>query len=74
MAARAGLPGLRQPITYNAIGAVSWVGICSTAGYLFGNIPVVKQNFELVVLGIVGVSVMPIVIELLKTRRRPAAS
>jgi membrane-associated protein len=73
VAGGAGMP-YRSFLTYNAVGAVSWVGICSTAGYLFGNIPVVKQNFELVVLGIVGVSVMPIVIELLKTRRRPAAS
>jgi membrane-associated protein len=55
---------------YNVTGAVAWVGICVGAGYLFGNIPVVKQNFELVVLGIVGVSVLPIVIEVLKMRRR----
>ena len=44
-----------------------WVGICVGAGYLFGNIPVVKENFELVVLGIVGVSLLPLVIELIKT-------
>lgn len=59
---------------YNVSGAIVWVGICIGAGYLFGNIPVVKQNFELVVLGIVGVSVLPIAIELLKARRRPATS
>ena len=47
---------------YNVTGAILWVGICVGAGYLFGNIPVVKENFELVVLGIVGVSVLPIVI------------
>jgi membrane-associated protein len=59
---------------YNITGAVAWVGICAGAGYLFGNIPVVKENFELVVLGIVGVSVLPIVFELLKMRgRQPAA-
>ena len=58
---------------YNVIGAVAWVGICIGAGYLFGNIPVVKDNFELVVLGIVAVSVLPIVIELLRMRGRPAA-
>jgi membrane-associated protein len=73
VAGGAGMP-YRSFLTFNAIGAVSWVGICSGAGYLFGNIPVVKQNFELVVLGIVGVSVLPIVIEVLKTLRRPAAS
>jgi membrane-associated protein len=64
----------RAFLTYNGLGAVAWVGICAGAGYLFGNIPVVKQNFELVVLGIVGVSVLPIVVELVKVRRRPAAS
>jgi membrane-associated protein len=73
VAGGAGMP-YRSFLTFNAIGAVAWVGICSGAGYLFGNIPVVKQNFELVVLGIVGVSVLPIVVEILKTRRRPAAS
>ena len=59
-------------LTYNGIGAVSWVGICAGAGYLFGNIPVVKNNFELVVLGIVGVSVLPIVIEFVKMRSQRA--
>jgi membrane-associated protein len=73
VAGGAGMP-YRSFLTFNASGAVAWVGICSGAGYLFGNIPVVKQNFELVVLGIVGVSVLPIVVEILKTRRRPAAS
>ena len=55
---------------YNVTGAVAWVGICVGAGYLFGNIPVVRQNFELVVLGIVGVSLLPIVVEVLRARRR----
>ncbi len=59
-------------LTYNAIGAIAWVGICAGAGYLFGNIPVVKENFELVVLGIVGVSVLPILIEFVKMRRARA--
>lgn len=56
---------------YNVTGAVLWVGICAGAGYLFGNIPVVKENFELVVIGIVGVSVLPLAIELFKAWRRP---
>lgn len=72
VAGGAGMP-YRSFLTYNAVGAIAWVGICSGAGYLFGNIPVVKQNFELVVLGIVGVSLLPIAIELLRARR-PAAS
>ena len=53
---------------YNVTGCVLWVGICTCAGYVFGNIPVVKDNFELVVLGIVGVSVLPMVYELIRAR------
>jgi membrane-associated protein len=58
---------------YNVTGAILWVGICAGAGYLFGNIPVVKENFELVVIGIIAVSVLPIVIEVIKSWRQPGA-
>ena len=44
---------------YNVTGAVAWVGICLGAGYLFGNVPIVKDNFSLVALGIVVVSLLP---------------
>jgi membrane-associated protein len=55
---------------YNVAGGILWVSVCVTAGYLFGNIPVVKENFELVVLGIIAVSLLPIVFEVIKSRRR----
>src|SRR3712207_7309666 len=42
---------------------------CAGAGYLFGNIPIVKENFELVVIGIIAVSIMPIVFEVVKSWR-----
>jgi membrane-associated protein len=58
----------------NIVGAIVWVGVCSGAGYLFGNIPVVKDNFSLVTIGIVIVSVLPIVIAYLKDRRSPSVS
>ncbi|MBM4057656.1 MAG: DedA family protein, partial [Planctomycetes bacterium] len=45
---------------YNVVGGVAWVLICTLAGYYFGNIPVVKRNFELIVVGIVVMSVLPI--------------
>jgi membrane-associated protein len=45
---------------FNVIGGMLWVGICLGAGYGFGNIPVVKENFELVVVVIVGISLLPI--------------
>ena len=50
---------------FNVVGAFAWVIVCAGAGYFFGNIPIVKKNFELVVLGIIGVSVLPIAIEIL---------
>lgn len=56
--------------TYNVSGAVAWVGLCLGAGYLFGNVPVVKENFSLVALGIVGVSILPMAVEYLRHRRR----
>jgi membrane-associated protein len=58
---------------YNAAGAIGWVVLCVGAGLLFGNVPVVKQNFSLVALGIVGVSVLPMVFEFLKHRRQRQA-
>jgi membrane-associated protein len=64
----------REFAIYNVTGAIAWVGICVGAGYLFGNIPVVKENFELVVLGIIGVSVLPMVFEVVRNRRRPSGS
>lgn len=59
----------RQFAIYNVAGGVAWVVLCAGAGYAFGNIPVVKENFELVVIGIVGVSVMPLAFEVLRTMR-----
>jgi membrane-associated protein len=55
---------------YNFIGAVAWVGLCLFAGYAFGNIPFVKNNFELVILMIIGISVLPIAIEAYREWRR----
>jgi membrane-associated protein len=60
-------------LAYNVIGAVLWVTICVTAGYFFGNLPFVRENFSLVVLGIIGVSLIPLVVEWIRQRRAPAA-
>ena len=57
---------------YNMAGAVGWVGLCLGAGVLFGNVPVVKENFSLVALGIVFVSILPIVFEYVRVRRARA--
>jgi membrane-associated protein len=58
---------------YNITGGVAWVGICIGAGYVFGNVPIVKENFSLVAIGIVIVSVLPMVIEFIRYRRGPRA-
>jgi membrane-associated protein len=57
-------------VVYNALGAVGWVGLCLGAGLLFGNIPIIKNNFSLVTIGIVFVSVLPMVFEYLSQRRK----
>ena len=59
-------------ITVSVLGTVLWVGLFVWAGYLFGNLPVVRENFSLVVMAIIVLSVLPIVVEYLKARRRPA--
>lgn len=54
---------------YNLIGAAGWVILCVGAGLLFGNVPIVKQNFSLVTIGIVAVSLIPVAVEAFKRRR-----
>jgi len=53
---------------YNVIGALLWVGLCAGAGYIFGNIPIVKDNFEIAILGVIFISVLPMMIEFIKHR------
>lgn len=54
---------------FNVTGAILWVVTLVPAGWFFGNIPVVKENFELVVIGIIVVSVLPMVFEIVKARK-----
>ena len=56
--------------SYNVIGGLLWVGVCVFAGYAFGNIPVVQENFTLVILGIIFVSILPGIIEFLRQRQQ----
>ncbi len=55
-------------ITYNIVGGVSWVLIFTLLGYFFGNLEFVKKNFELVIIAIILISVLPMVYEWLKAR------
>jgi membrane-associated protein len=70
----AGVGAMSYPrfITYNVVGAVLWVGLLVLAGFFFGNIPVVRENFTVVILAIIAISVMPVVVEAVRGRRRPA--
>ena len=53
---------------YNVVGAVLWTVICTGAGFAFGNVPAVHENFSLVVLGIVAVSLLPVIWEVAAAR------
>jgi membrane-associated protein len=57
---------------YNVGGAVLWIGSMLLAGYFFGNIPIVKENFGLVVIAIIVLSIMPAVYETVQARRARA--
>jgi membrane-associated protein len=68
--AGAGAMTYRTFAIYNIVGCVLWVGLCVGAGYAFGNVPVVRNNFSVVALGIVVVSLTPMAIELFRRRGR----
>jgi membrane-associated protein len=55
---------------FNIFGGVLWVGVCLGAGYAFGNVPVVKNNFSLVAIGIVAVSLIPMIVEWVRHKRK----
>lgn len=71
-----GKMGYAKFLAYNVIGAVAWVLVCVLSGWWFGNLEVVRKNFELVLIAIIGISVLPMAIEFLRARResRPDAS
>jgi membrane-associated protein len=58
----------RRFFAYNVIGGVAWVTICVFAGYFFGGMEFVKKNFELVILAIIFISILPMLVEYLKHR------
>ncbi len=61
-----------QFAVYNVVGGLVWISSFLYAGYFFGNLPAVKENFTLVILGIIVVSILPGVIEVLRARRARA--
>ena len=62
--------GYGKFITYNVIGGIAWVTLFTWGGYFFGTLPFVQNNFSLVVLAIIFISVLPAVIEIIKERTR----
>ncbi|MGE0679694.1 MAG: DedA family protein [Candidatus Binatia bacterium] len=56
--------------SYNVLGGLLWITVCTGAGYLFGNIPLVKQNFTLAILAIIFLSILPGVLEFLRQRQQ----
>jgi membrane-associated protein len=55
-------------ITYNVVGGIGWIVIFVLAGYFFGSIPFVKNNFSLIILAIIIISILPGIIEYLRHR------
>ena len=72
----AGIGRMSYPVfaAWNVSGAIVWVTSLSLAGYFFGEIPIVKENFETVILAIVALSLAPIAVEYLRARRAPAGA
>jgi membrane-associated protein len=68
----AGIGAMTYPrfIAYNIVGGIVWVALFTFGGYFFGNLPVVKNNFTLVILVIILISVLPGVIEFFRERAR----
>ena len=67
----AGVAGMtyRRFLSYNVIGGVAWISLLVYAGYLFGNIPWVKQNLSLIVIAIVVVSLIPAISTFIREHR-----
>lgn len=57
---------------FNITGGIAWIALFVFAGYFFGSIPAVERNFELVIFAIIGVSLLPMVIEYIRSRGREA--
>jgi membrane-associated protein len=57
-------------LSYNVIGGILWITIFSFAGYFFGNISFVRHNFSIVVMAIILISVLPMILEVVKNKRR----
>ena len=55
-------------IGFGALGAFIWVFVCTTIGFLFGNIPWVKEHFEIIVIAVIGISIAPAIMAWMQAR------
>ncbi len=55
-------------ISYNIIGGIAWILICTLAGYFFGNLPMIRENFSLVIFAIIIISILPGIIEFMRQK------
>ena len=67
-----GLMNYRLFVLFGALGSFAWIGSLTVAGYFFGNIPIIKDNLTLMILGIVVISLLPAIREFIRHRRRAA--
>ncbi len=72
----AGIGAMTYPkfIAYNVIGGLAWVALFVFGGYFFGKLPVIQQNFSFVLLAIIFISVLPAIIEVIRTRQQSKKS
>jgi membrane-associated protein len=61
-----GVMHYRKFVLFSALGSVAWITSLSVAGYLFGNIPVVKDNLTVIILGIIVISILPAISEFIR--------
>ncbi|HEU0219841.1 MAG TPA: DedA family protein [Gallionella sp.] len=67
-----GLMRYRLFMLFSALGSLAWIGSLTVAGYFFGNIPVIKNNLTLMILGIIVISFLPAIREFIRHRRQAA--
>ena len=64
-----GLMHYRMFVLFSALGSMLWVGSLTVAGYLFGNLPIVKENLTLIIVGIIAISFLPAIIAVIRQRK-----
>ncbi|OGS94896.1 MAG: hypothetical protein A3G79_00550 [Gallionellales bacterium RIFCSPLOWO2_12_FULL_57_18] len=65
-----GLMRYRLFMLFSALGSMAWIGSLTVAGFFFGNIPVVKDNLTIIILGIIVISLLPALLEIIRHRKR----